>query len=357
MLQNLGPNAFKMLFYTFLRSKRKNRSWTDCVERRGRFPKIQWWDSPRKLPKSVTVPPDLKNDSSLFPCLCSLMMQMKHVTSKNSKVIKIYKTDFLHTLCKKRLNSMLGFLMALEVCKERDKHWNQGFRFKLTEKRLGSRRQRQVLLPWSEAAVRSEKLRTFSREKAMCVCMNKSATSTWNSRSFSEVLKSWTPHWHQSQEMKALSWWPFVENVIQKSNNWIACDWWILALIQRKEVLLSFCVSPSLSFSVLPAEKSCMESDLSIKWVEPHKQLANPLTFLGCHVQDPWVTYPWRTSRSGPVVNPRARRTWGLLLPLVYCWEDSGSERMHRRNRRAPSLSLHADDFPTSLGSIASSHA
>lgn len=47
---------------------------------------------------------------------------------------------------------------------------------------------------WSEAAVHSEKLRTFSREKAMCVCMNKSATSTWNSRSFSEVLKSWTPH-------------------------------------------------------------------------------------------------------------------------------------------------------------------
>lgn len=158
-----------MLFYTFLRSKRKNRSWTDCAERRGRFPKIQWWDSPRKLPKSVTVPPDLKNDSSLFPCLCSLMMQMKHLTSKNSKVIKIYKTDFLHTLCRKRLNSMLGFLMALEVCKERDKHWNQGFRFKLTEKRPGSRRQRQVL-PRGLRLLSALRSCRPSPGKKLCVC-------------------------------------------------------------------------------------------------------------------------------------------------------------------------------------------
>ena len=72
-----------------------------------------------------------------------------------------------------------------------------GFRFIPTEKTPGSRGQRQAPPPWSEAAVGSEKLvklLTFWREKATCVYMNKSATSTWNSRSFSEVLKSRTPH-------------------------------------------------------------------------------------------------------------------------------------------------------------------
>lgn len=35
--------------------------------------------------------------------------------------------------------------------------------------RTGSRRQRQALPPWSEPAIGSEKLLTFSREKAVCV--------------------------------------------------------------------------------------------------------------------------------------------------------------------------------------------
>ena len=69
------------------------------------------------------------------------------------------------------------------------------------------------------------------------------------------------------------------------------------------------------------------------------------------------ATRGWRildgSHAPGSVGNARARRAWGLLLLLVYCWEDSGSETMRRRNRRAPSLSLHPDGFPTGLVSIA----